>query len=81
MYNAENYLERIRENSILSDAPIERLFSIPIPEPNPSFYNFDYEQIVQYYNLNPADMENEIYILAAKLIDEGNLHDAWQMLI
>ncbi|GAB4093605.1 flavin reductase family protein [Flaviaesturariibacter terrae] len=46
-----------------------------------SFDDAHLKQIVQYYSLNPADMEREVHTYAAKLLDEGRVDDAWQVLL
>lgn len=51
------------------------------PVPAPSFDDAHLKQIVQYYSLNPADMEREVHAYAAKLLDAGRVEEAWQVLL
>lgn len=38
-------------------------------------------QIIQYYSLNPDDMERELHTHAAKLLRDGKVEAAWQVLL
>ncbi|RYZ18577.1 MAG: flavin reductase family protein [Chitinophagaceae bacterium] len=51
------------------------------PVVQPSFNDDHLKQIVQYYSLNPADMEKEVHRYAARLLDEGRVEEAWQVLL
>ncbi|RYY98063.1 MAG: flavin reductase family protein [Chitinophagaceae bacterium] len=51
------------------------------PVLEPAFDDDHLKQIVQYYSLNPADMEREVHAYAAKLLDQGKVHEAWQVLL
>ena len=53
--------------------------SLPIVEP--SFDDEHLKNIFQYYAINPTDMEKEVHLYAAKLLDEGKVHEAWQVLL
>ncbi len=52
-----------------------------IPAVDPAFDNEKLRQIVQYYNLNPQEMETETHRLAAQLLDDDKTSDAWQVLL
>jgi hypothetical protein len=47
----------------------------------PSFDDEHLKNIVQYFSLNPADMEKEVHHYAARLLDEGKVEAAWQVLL
>ncbi|RYY63770.1 MAG: flavin reductase family protein [Chitinophagaceae bacterium] len=51
------------------------------PVVQPSFADDHLKQIMQYYSLNPADLEKETHLYAARLLDEGRVDDAWQVLL
>ncbi|RYY38205.1 MAG: flavin reductase family protein [Chitinophagaceae bacterium] len=51
------------------------------PVMQPAFDDPHLKQIVQYYSLNPDDMEKEVHLYAAKLLDEGRVEEAWQVLL
>jgi hypothetical protein len=36
---------------------------------------------VQYFSINPADMETELHRYAAQLLNAGNITAAWQVLL
>ncbi|RYD92880.1 MAG: flavin reductase family protein [Sphingobacteriales bacterium] len=51
------------------------------PVLQPSFDDAHMKQIVQYYSLNPVDMEKEVHLYAARLLNEGRVEEAWQVLL
>ena len=72
----------IRNSIILSGNNLGQLANVhDMPIVNPNFENDTLKQIVQYYNLNPQDMELETHKLAVKLLEENNVDDAWQVLL
>jgi hypothetical protein len=52
-----------------------------IPSVDPSFEDNTLKNIFQYYSLDPDEMENELHIYAASLLDEGKVKEAWQVLL
>jgi flavin reductase (DIM6/NTAB) family NADH-FMN oxidoreductase RutF len=66
----------IRQSRILSGNHLGQLANV-----DPAFSDPHLRQIVQYYNLNPEEMALEIHRYAAKLLDEGELAKAWQVLL
>lgn len=74
--------ESIRNSRELSGNHLGQLANVhDMPVADPAFDNDDLKQIVQYYNLQPQEMETETHRLAAKLLDEGKTDDAWQVLL
>ncbi len=74
--------ESLRNSTILSGNHLGQLANLhDMPVIDPAFDNDDLKQIVQYYNLDPAEMEAESHRLAAKLLEEGRPGDAWQVLL
>jgi flavin reductase (DIM6/NTAB) family NADH-FMN oxidoreductase RutF len=72
----------IRNSKILSGNHLGQLANVHnIPVVNPNFENDELKQIVQYYNLDPAEMETETHKLAARLLNDNNVTDAWQVLL
>jgi len=51
------------------------------PEIDPSFEDEQLKSIFQYFSLNPEEMENELHTYAKKLLDEGKVTEAWQVLL
>ena len=72
----------IRNSKILSGNNLGQLANVhDMPIVNSNFENDTLKQIVQYYNLNPQDMEVETHKLAVKLLADNNVDDAWQVLL
>jgi flavin reductase (DIM6/NTAB) family NADH-FMN oxidoreductase RutF len=72
----------IRNSSILSGnnlGQLANLHSLPVIEP--SFDDAHLKQIIQYYSINPDDMEKELHNYAKKLLDAGKIKEAWQVLL
>ena len=74
--------ENIRMSKVFTGNDLAQLANVTsIPDASPSFSNEDYNRVVQYFSLNPSDMELELHKLAAKLIGEGKIEEAWQVLL
>ncbi|MCE3281649.1 MAG: flavin reductase domain protein FMN-binding protein [Chitinophagaceae bacterium] len=74
--------ESIRSSNILSGNDLGQLANVhDMPEIDPSFEDEQLKQIVQYYSLNPADMEVELHRYAKTLLQHGKVKDAWQVLL
>jgi hypothetical protein len=72
----------IRESSILTGNHLGQLGNVEeIPIIDASFDDSHLKQIVQYYSVNPLEMEKEIHSYAAKLLNDGKLKEAWQVLL
>lgn len=74
--------QSIRHSKLLTGNHLGMLANVnEMPVIEPSFENDHLKNIVQYYSINPDEMEREIHTLAAKLLDENKVHDAWQVLL
>ncbi|HMR90682.1 MAG TPA: flavin reductase family protein [Chitinophagaceae bacterium] len=74
--------DAIRNSRLLTGNHLGMLANVEeVPAVNPAFYDDHLKQIVQYYSLTPEEMEKELHRYAAKLLDEGRLEDAWQVLL
>ena len=51
------------------------------PVADPAFEDEQVKNIVQYYSLNPEEMELELYRYARMLLDDGNIESAWQVIL
>jgi hypothetical protein len=51
------------------------------PVIDPSFDDDHLKQITQYYSVSPDEMEKELHSYAKKLLDEGKVTEAWQVLL
>lgn len=74
--------ENIRNSSILTGNNLGQLGNMhELPAIDPAFDDTHLKQIVQYYNLNPEEMEKELHTYAKKLLEEGKVREAWQVLL
>jgi len=74
--------ESIRNSNILSGNELGHLANVrEIPVIEPSFDDNHLKNIIQYYSLNPDDMEKELHHYAKKLLAEGKVKEAWQVLL
>ncbi len=72
----------IRNSKILSGNNLGQLANIhDMPVIEPSFDDAHLKQIIQYYSINPDDMEKELHSYAKKLLDGGKVNEAWQVLL
>jgi flavin reductase (DIM6/NTAB) family NADH-FMN oxidoreductase RutF len=72
----------VRSSKVLSGNDLGMLANVhEFPQINAGFSDDHLEQIVQYYSVNPDEMEKEIHLYAKKLLAEGKVDDAWQVLL
>lgn len=72
----------IRNSSILSGNNLGQLANVhEMPVIEPSFDDAHLKQIIQYYSVTPDEMEKELHTYAKKLLAEGRVQDAWQILL
>ena len=72
----------IRNSSILSGNNLGQLANVhEMPVIEPSFDDAHLKQIIQYYSVTPDDMEKELHTYAKKLLDDGKVNAAWQVLL
>lgn len=72
----------IRNSTILTGNHLGMLGNVhELPEINPAFEDERLKNIIQYFSINPADMENELHKYAAELLDSGKITEAWQVLL
>jgi flavin reductase (DIM6/NTAB) family NADH-FMN oxidoreductase RutF len=72
----------IRNSKILTGNNLGQLGNVhEMPVIDPSFDDPQLKSIFQYYAINPADMEIELHTYAQKLLNEGKVYEAWQVLL
>ena len=72
----------VRASKILSGNDLGLLANVhEMPQIDTSFEDEHLKQIVQYYSVNPEEMEKEIHLYAKKLLTEGKVMQAWQVLL
>jgi flavin reductase (DIM6/NTAB) family NADH-FMN oxidoreductase RutF len=74
--------ESIRKSKILTGNELGQLANMrELPTIDASFDDGHLKQIMQYYNTNPEEMEKELHAYAKKLLGEGKVNEAWQVLL
>lgn len=74
--------EAIRNSKILNGNDLGKLANVnELPVINPSFHDDKLKNIIQYYSINPEDMERELHSYAKELLQENKVDDAWQILL
>ena len=72
----------IRNSKILTGNQLGQLANVDeMPVVQASFEDEHLKNIIQYFSLDPAEMENELHRYAAQLLDKGMVDDAWQVLL
>jgi flavin reductase (DIM6/NTAB) family NADH-FMN oxidoreductase RutF len=74
--------ESIRNSNILSRNDLGHLANVrEMPIIEPSFDDTHLKNIIQYYSMSPDEMEKELHTYAKKLLAEGKVKEAWQVLL
>ena len=72
----------IRSSNILSGNDLGQLANVnEMPVIDASFHDDRLKNIVQYYSINPDEMERELHIYARELISARQVDKAWQILL
>src|SRR5688572_3999025 len=72
----------LRNSSILTGNHLGQLANVhEMPVIDPAFDDDHLKQIIQYYNISPDEMERELQTYAMKLLNEGKVQEAWQVLL
>ena len=72
----------IRNSIVLSGNQLGQLANVnEIPFIDPAFNDDRLKNIIQYFSINPIDMENELHQYAKELLDAGKVNEAWQVLL
>ncbi|MDZ4808719.1 MAG: flavin reductase family protein [Bacteroidota bacterium] len=72
----------VRNSKILSGNNLGQLANVhDMPVIDPSFDDVHLKQIIQYYSISPEEMEKELHSYSKKLLDEGKVGEAWQVLL
>lgn len=74
--------QNIRDSKILSGNHLGMLGNVSeMPTIEASFEDDRLKNIIQYYSINPDDMEKELHQYAASLLNENKVMEAWQVLL
>jgi len=72
----------IRNSSILTGNNLGQLGNVhEMPFVDPGFDDDKLKHIIQYYSLNPDEMEKELHTYAKELLEKGKVQTAWQVLL
>ena len=74
--------ESIRKSSILTGNNLGQLANVhEMPFVDPAFNDDKLKNIIQYYSINPDEMDKELHHYAKQLLDGGKVTEAWQILL
>ena len=72
----------IKNSTVLSGNNLGQLANVhEMPFVDPAFNDDKLKNIIQYYSINPDDMDTELHRYAKQLLDAGKVHEAWQVLL
>lgn len=72
----------IRNSRVLTGNDLGMLANVnSLPDIDPAFEDPSVKKIIQYYALNPDDMEKELHIYAKQLLADNRVNEAWQVLL
>ncbi|WP_343667135.1 flavin reductase family protein [Chitinophaga sp.] len=72
----------IRNSNILTGNNLGQLANVhEYPVIDPAFEDEHLKNIFQYYSITPDEMERELHAYAQRLLDEGKVNEAWQILL
>jgi flavin reductase (DIM6/NTAB) family NADH-FMN oxidoreductase RutF len=72
----------IKNSTILSGNNLGQLANVDkMPFVDTGFNDDKLKNIIQYYSINPDEMEKELHFYAKELLDTGKVNQAWQVLL
>ena len=72
----------IRNSKILTGNNLGRLASVCDTQSIDPFFADDHlKQIILYYSIDPEELEKELHVYASKLLADGKVSQAWQVLL
>jgi flavin reductase (DIM6/NTAB) family NADH-FMN oxidoreductase RutF len=72
----------IRYSKYLTGNHLGQLANVhEMPVVQPSYEDEHLKNIIQYFSVNPEDMEKELHQYAARLLDQAKVDEAWQVLL
>ncbi len=74
--------QSIKNSPVLTGNHLGQLANVKeVPVVDVTYEDEHLKNIVQYFSLNPIDMEHEVHQYAAKLLNAGKISAAWQVLL
>jgi flavin reductase (DIM6/NTAB) family NADH-FMN oxidoreductase RutF len=78
----DNLPDNVKQSRVFTGNHLGMLANVhQQPVADPAFDDAQVRSIVQYYSLNPEEMEIELYRYSCKLLDAGKIEDAWQVVL
>jgi len=72
----------VRSSTILTGNDLAQLANVnELPNVDATFNDDNLKNIIQYFSINPEEMERELHSYAKKLLEEGKVNLAWQILL
>ena len=74
--------ESIRKSAVLTGNNLGQLANVDeMPFIDPAFDDNKLKNIIQYYSINPDEMDIELHRYAKEFLDAGKVNEAWQVLL
>lgn len=74
--------DSIKQSPILTGNHLGQLGNVhELPSIDPAFHDDRLKNIIQYYSINPTEMEQELHKYAAELLTQEKVQEAWQILL
>lgn len=74
--------ETIRNSKVLTGNNLGQLANVhDYPVVDATFYDERLKNIIQYFSINPDEMDVELHRYAKELLDAGKVSEAWQILL
>lgn len=74
--------ESIQKSKVLTGNNLAQLANVhEMPFIDPTFDDDKLKNIIQYFSINPDDMDKELHSYAKELLDAGKVYEAWQVLL
>jgi flavin reductase (DIM6/NTAB) family NADH-FMN oxidoreductase RutF len=72
----------LRQSAILTGNDLGQLANVhELPVIDAAFHDDTLKNIFQYYSINPEELERELHYYAQKLLAQGKVKEAWQVLL
>ena len=72
----------IRNSTVLTGNNLGQLANVhEMPLVDAAFYDPELNHIIEYFSLNPVEMDRELHRYAKKLLVENKVREAWQVLL
>ena len=78
----DNLPASLKTSKILTGNQLGQLANVhEMPLIDPTFEDEKLKNIFQYFSIDPVEMEKELHLYAAELLNKGKVAEAWQVLL